>query len=361
MPSSSGSSPGSNVKSAAIPCRSWSARVAMSQRTPLPPRSPGTTSTSPAYVPRASKAASTEFFTWFCDAASIRISTNCWLGSPATLVATSSITATWKAAVAARGATATRAVARAAARVAGRNKLSQARFSRPTTLRHRDDAHAAGLRRAADVVAERDGGVLHLPPLGLALELLVVLVDHADPGGARRVTEGLETAVGVDRQLAVERERAAADVLLGRALLAEAEVLVGEQFGQGEAVVHLGDVDLLPRIRDPGLRVRLPGGVLGRLSAQEVEVRVLLRVGRERDRDGAHEDEVVAMPLRQLAPGEDRRRGTVGLRGAVVEAEGPRDHARAERFLDGDLALQHRLRRERAVVVVLHRDAGQVR
>src|SRR5207237_1141570 len=89
MPSSSGSSPGSNVKSAAIPCRSWSARVAMSQRTPLPPRSPGTTSTSPAYVPRASKAASTEFFTWFCDAASMRISTNCWLGPPATPVPTS--------------------------------------------------------------------------------------------------------------------------------------------------------------------------------------------------------------------------------------------------------------------------------
>ena len=46
-----------------------------------------------------------------------------------------------------------------------------------------------------------------------------------------------------------EREGAARDVLLGGALLAEAEVLVGEQLGQREAVVHLGDVDLAPRDR----------------------------------------------------------------------------------------------------------------
>ena len=63
------------------------------------------------------------------------------------------------------------------------------------------------------------------------------------------MAEGLEAAVGVDRQLAAELERAARDVLLGRALLAEAEVLVGEQLGQREAVVHLRDVDLLPRVR----------------------------------------------------------------------------------------------------------------
>src|SRR2546428_5015445 len=281
----------------------------------------------------------------------MRISTNCWLGSPATLVATSSITETRKPASAGRPAPTARAVASTAAHMLGRNV---------PTLRHRDYADAARLGRAADVVAERHGRVLHLPPLGLALELLVVLVDHADARGPGRVAEGLETTVGVDRQLAVERKCAAADVLLGGALLAEAEVLVGEHLGQREAVVHLGDVDLLPRIGDTGLRVRLPGRVLRRLPAQEVEVGVLLRVGRERDRDRADEDEVVAMPLRQLAPGEDRRRGAVGLRGAVVEAEGPRDHAGAQRLLDGDLALQHRLRRERAVVVILHRDAGQV-
>src|SRR5262245_65913687 len=82
------------------------------------------------------------------------------------------------------------------------------------------------------------------------------------------MTEGLEPAVGVHGQLAAGREGAARDVLLGGSLLAEAEVLVGEQLGQREAVVHLGHVDLAARIRDAGLAVsrlrggrrRLPGG-----------------------------------------------------------------------------------------------------
>ena len=49
------------------------------------------------------------------------------------------------------------------------------------------------------------------------------------------------------------------------------------------------------------------------------------------------------------------------LRGGVVEAEGPGDDARREHVLDRDLALgEHRLRRHRAVVVVLDRDPRQV-
>src|SRR5437870_1708589 len=99
----------------------------------------------------------------------MRISTNCWLGSAATLVATSSITETRKPACAGGPGATARAAARAAARMLGRNG---------PTLRHRDDADAARLGRAADVVAERHDRTLHLPPLGLALELLVVLVDH---------------------------------------------------------------------------------------------------------------------------------------------------------------------------------------
>src|SRR5262245_93742 len=92
---------------------------------------------------------------------------------------------------------------RAAARAGTRSgacsrRWARARPHRAPNSRHRDDADAAGLRGTADVVAERDGGVLHLAPLGLALQLLVILVDHAHAGGARRVSERLQAAVGVD-------------------------------------------------------------------------------------------------------------------------------------------------------------------
>ena len=49
-------------------------------------------------------------------------------------------------------------------------------------------------------------GVRHLALPGAALELEHVLVDHAHAGGAGRVAEALEPAVGVDRQLAAELE-----------------------------------------------------------------------------------------------------------------------------------------------------------
>src|SRR5262249_57132324 len=93
------------------------------------------------------------------------------------------------------------------------------RGARAASLRHRDDADPAGLRRTADVVAQPHGRILHLAFLGLALQLLVVLVDHANAGRAGGVAEGLEPAVAVHRQLAVERKRPAVASLLGPAPL----------------------------------------------------------------------------------------------------------------------------------------------
>src|SRR5215470_14563325 len=108
-----------------------------------------------------------------------------------------------------------------------------------------DDGHAAGLRRAAEVVAEGNGGVLHLALAGFALQLLVVLIEHPHPGRAGGMAERLEAPVGIYRQLAIQRKGAGGDVLLGGALLTQAEIFVGEQLSEGEAVVDLCDVDLL--------------------------------------------------------------------------------------------------------------------
>ena len=83
-----------------------------------------------------------------------------------------------------------------------------------------------------------------LPFAGPALQLEGVLVDHAHARGAGRVPERLEATVGVHRQLAAELEGAAGDEILRFALLAEAEILVGEHLGEREAVVQLDDVEL---------------------------------------------------------------------------------------------------------------------
>src|SRR4030095_4208627 len=91
-----------------------------------------------------------------------------------------------------------------------------------------------------------------------AVRLDRVLVDHASPGRACRVSERLEPAVGVQGPLPAELERAARDVLLRLALLAKAEIFVGEQLGEREAVVQLHDVELAERLRGP----RPPGGGL---------------------------------------------------------------------------------------------------
>jgi hypothetical protein len=63
------------------------------------------------------------------------------------------------------------------------------------------------------------------------------------------MTERLEPAVGVHGQLAAERERAARDVVLRLALLAQAEIFVGEELGEREAVVQLDHVELAETAR----------------------------------------------------------------------------------------------------------------
>src|SRR5690606_2121954 len=112
----------------------------------------------------------------------------------------------------------------------------------------------------ADVVAERELRAGHLARSRLAAELEHVLVDHAHARRAGRVAEALETPVGVDGQLAAELEGAARDVLPGRSLLAEAQVLVREQLGEREAVVELRDLDLAARVVDARLAVGVGRG-----------------------------------------------------------------------------------------------------
>ena len=79
-------------------------------------------------------------------------------------------------------------------------------------------------------------------PLGrrFAAQLQPALEEHPQARRADGVSEALESAVRVDRQVAVEVERAGEDLLVRGAACAEAEVLHQDELGRREAVVHLG-------------------------------------------------------------------------------------------------------------------------
>ena len=90
---------------------------------------------------------------------------------------------------------------------------------------------------------------------------LITCIGHA--GCADRVALGLQAARGVDRQPAADRHRAVLDAAMALALVGQAHGFVRQQLGDGEAVVHLRErqvVDADARFlrRLPGRRVAGP-------------------------------------------------------------------------------------------------------
>src|SRR5512144_2631946 len=112
----------------------------------------------------------------------------------------------------------------------------------PLMAQHDDAGDGAG---AADVVGEADLGLFHLALATLAAQLGDAFVDHAYAAGADRVTERFETATRIDRDVTAEGGAALVHQLAALALGAEAEVFDVGELGPGEAVVDLGEVDVL--------------------------------------------------------------------------------------------------------------------
>src|ERR1700733_1501211 len=69
--------------------------------------------------------------------------------------------------------------------------------------------------------------------------------------------ETLKPTIGVDGELANELEGAVEHFLPGRAAFGESKVLHEHQLGWGKAVVHLGERQLVARVGDPRLAVRV--------------------------------------------------------------------------------------------------------
>src|ERR671915_2032107 len=90
------------------------------------------------------------------------------------------------------------------------------------------DSYGAGegARAASQVVGQAQVGLLELALARFALKLLVDLVNHADAAGPDGVAEALQTAVGVDRKLAFQGERAGLHILPALASGAETQVFI---------------------------------------------------------------------------------------------------------------------------------------
>ena len=172
--------------------------------------------------------------------------------------------------------------------------------------------------------------------------------------------EALEPAVDLARHVPVRVERPVEDLAPRLPFLGEPEVLHRHQLGDGEAVVHLGHVELGPRVADPRLLVGLPRRDPGRLDVGAVPARVArflaVRHGELHRLDG-HELGLAEV-AGDLRGGHDRARRAVAHPAAVEEADGLGDHGRLEDLLLRHLAPQVGLGVLRPVRVALDGDPG---
>src|SRR5207247_217377 len=212
--------------------------------------------------------------------------------------------------------------------------------------------------RAAHVVREAELRVLHLAAAGLAAQLRHALVDHAYAARPDRVAERLEPAARIHRDVALERRAALLDQLPALALLAEAQVLDVRYLGPGEAVVHLGEVEV-PR-RDPGRRGRRARGGLRGAEAEVVEGGIEVgTAGRDGEARALDQHRRLLEALGQVGAADDRRGRPVGRGAAVEQTERPGDDRRLQHLLLGHLDAQVRLFVARPVAMVLDRDLGE--
>src|SRR5262249_13842019 len=120
--------------------------------------------------------------------------------------------------------------------------------------------HARHGARAADVVRETPPGTPHLTRARLAPHPPPRHLDPADTARADGVSERLEAAARVDRDVATDGRPPFLGELAAGALPAEAQILRVRDLGPREAVVHLGEVDVLRG--DAGHRIGRRGGLL---------------------------------------------------------------------------------------------------
>src|SRR5262252_2539660 len=131
-----------------------------------------------------------------------------------------------------------------------------------------EQAHENGGRVAAERVDQPGGRAANLARPGLATNLGNDLRYLGGAGGPDRMALGLETAGGIDRNLATEARPAFLGRQPARPRLEEPEPLCGHDLGDGEAVVKFHDIDVGRALA--GLSIGGGGGPLGGGNAREI-------------------------------------------------------------------------------------------
>ena len=158
---------------------------------------------------------------------------------------------------------------------------------RPPFLQLLQHGDAVGDGGTPDIEGHADVGLLRLHADGLADELLVDQRVHGGTGGAHGMALGLQAAREVDGHLIVAGEAAVKVVVAAPAIHRKAQRLGGQDLVDGEAVVHLGQVDVGGG--DVGLLEGLGHGILAGQQLVHVGAHVLGQaLGRVADAGDLH-------------------------------------------------------------------------
>src|SRR5262245_20684379 len=170
------------------------------------------------------------------------------------------------------------------------------------------------LAHSAVVVTETDGGARNLTRPRFVAKLRENLRRLCNAGRAERMTAADEATPGIDDHVATVLAAPGCDEGARLALLAEPQLLVRDQLGDGEAVVDLGDVDVTGR--DAGHPVRRRRRPVQRRPVSVVLVERGELEAVERLAGSANPHWLLGDRARPFLAGQDHRRGAVGDRRA---------------------------------------------
>src|ERR1700722_13850659 len=121
-------------------------------------------------------------------------------------------------------------------------------------------------RRQANHMSQTNLGPVDLTVSGLAAQMGRHLVEVGDAGGPDRIAFGQQSAGYIDRQRSVPGRRTGVDEVAGAAGVAQAQIVVVDQFGGGEAIMQLHQIEIL------GADARRLVGLIGCHPRQGVNV-----------------------------------------------------------------------------------------
>ena len=173
------------------------------------------------------------------------------------------------------------------------------------------------------------------------------------------MAKAFQPAVGVHRQVALQREGSRGHIGAGPAAGAEAQVLVDNQLGDGETVMHHRQVNLAARVADAGFLIGRLAGAHRFGEVGKVPVVAHYAESAHRQPQPLDQDVVVAESAGDFRRGDDGGGGPVANPAAIEQTQGPSDHRGVGDLLGAHFPLEVGFGAHSAVVVVFGGDLGQ--